>query len=69
MTYVSVDVDIELSDFDTEDLVEELENRGIEVNGRDMQNVLSEIFELKRNGKDFSRQLDELIYAGIGRFE
>jgi isopropylmalate/homocitrate/citramalate synthase len=68
MTYVTVDVDIELSDFDTEDLVEELENRGIELNGRDMQNILSEIFELKRNGKDYSRQLDELIYTGIGRF-
>ena len=68
MTYVTVDVDVELSDFDTEDLVEELENRGIELNGRDMHNILSEIFELKRNGKDYSRQLDELIYTGIGRF-
>lgn len=69
---VSTDVDIYLDEIDTDDLVEELETRGINFNnryadGNTMQNILSEIFELKRNGKDFSRQLDELIYQGLGR--
>jgi hypothetical protein len=69
---VSTDVDVYLDEIDTDDLVEELESRGIDIDlpvgVHSMRQVLSEIFELKRNGKDFSRQLDELIYTGIGRF-
>ena len=69
---VNTDVDIYLDEIDTDDLVEELETRGISFNnryadGNTMQNILSEIFELKRTGKDFTRQLDELIYQGLGR--
>jgi len=70
---VSTDVDVYLDEIDTDDLVEELESRGVDMNTRGvdgdfMRELLSEIFELKRNGKDFSRKIDELIYEGIGRF-
>ena len=69
---VSTDVDVYLEDIDTEDLIDELNSRNASFGASDageygMQSLLSEIFQLKRTGRDFSRQLDELIYKGIGR--
>ena len=66
--YTEVEVDVDLSDFDTEDLVEELELRGsgtVDIgNGKEL---LEKIYLLRREGKDYQRELDELIYAGLGR--
>lgn len=74
MRYVTVntDVDIYLDEIDTDDLVEELSSRGVDMNtkgvdGDEMRKILSDIFQLKRTGQDFSHQLDELIYEGLGR--
>lgn len=69
---VSTDVDIYLDEIDTDDLVQELNSRGHNhsVNDVDefgMRTILSDIFQRKRTGQDFSRQLDELIYQGLGR--
>lgn len=69
---VSTDVDIYLDEIDTDDLIQELNSRNASFGTSDaseygMQSLLSEIFQLKRTGRDFSRQLDELIYKGIGR--
>ena len=69
---VSTDVDVYLDEIDTDDLVEELQSRGVDMNTRGvdgdfMRQLLSEIFQLKRTGNDYSRKLDELIYEGIGR--
>ena len=66
MAYVEVEVD--LSDFDTDDLVEELESRGTGVLGRgDGQYVLRNIYEKRRLGQDYQFELDALIYLGLGR--
>lgn len=65
MTYISVDVD--LSDFGTEDLVEELEFRGKTVN-YDFNALITVIYEKRRLGQDYQNELDELIYQVTGRF-
>jgi len=41
MAWVNVDVDVDLTDFDTEDLVEELQYRGhfVEVEGVDIERI------------------------------
>lgn len=67
-TYVEVDVD--LDDFDTDDLIEELERRGrgIEVASRSGTELVTAIFEKRRMGRDYQSELDELIYIAIGRF-
>lgn len=66
--YTEVEVDVSLEDFATEDLVEELELRGsgtVDIgNGKEL---LEKIYLLRREGKDYQRELDELIYAGLGR--
>ena len=67
--YTSVEVDVDLSEFDTEDLVEELESRGAGVepefgNGKE---ILQTIYEKRRLGQDYQRKLDELIWMGLGK--
>jgi hypothetical protein len=66
MTYVTVDVD--LSEFDTEDLIEELHSRG-EMPGfnADTNEMLNEIFNLRRLGKDYDSILDQYLYQKLGR--
>jgi len=67
--YTEVEVDVELHEFDTDDLVEELEKRGLgfEVASQSGTELLNAIYEKRRLGKDYQRELDELIYVGIGR--
>ena len=67
--YTEVEVDVELSDFDTDDLVEELESRGMgfEVASETGTELLTAIYQKRRLGQDYQRELDELIYLGIGR--
>ena len=63
--YTEVEVDVDLSEFDTEDLIEELKHRDdqyVPANG-----LIETIFEKRRTGQDFSRELDDLIYNTIGR--
>lgn len=70
--YKEVEVDVELSDFETDDLIEELESRG-ELSSRtgpgphDSEELVEQIWMLRRNGKDYQRQLDNLIYQVTGR--
>lgn len=66
-TYVEVDVD--LDDFDTDDLIEELEKRGrgMEISSRSGTELLTAIYSKRRLGQDYQRELDELIYLGIGK--
>jgi hypothetical protein len=66
-TYVEVDVD--LADFDTYDLIEELEKRGrgFEVDSNTPSELVTAIYEKRRLGKDYQQELDELIYVAIGK--
>ena len=67
--YKEVEVDVELEDFDTDDLIEELERRGTGTveygNGTE---VLRAIYEKRRLGQDYQSELDQLIWMGLGRF-
>lgn len=66
-TYVSVDID--MSEFDTDDLIEELESRGRIVGGNtDNGELVNAIYEKRRLGQDYQRDLDELIFQVTGRF-
>ena len=66
--YTEVEVDVDLSDFDTDDLIEELELRGSGVmdygNGKE---VLQSIYEKRRLGQDYQPELDQLIWNSLGK--
>jgi hypothetical protein len=68
--YTEVEVDVELADFDTDDLLEELESRGAlpaDSQG-DAKGLLEAIWMKRRMGRtDYQTELDQLIYAGLGR--
>ena len=67
--YKEVEVDVELDDFDDDDLIDELERRGrgFEVAGQAPTELVTKIWEKRRLGKDYQQELDELIYVAIGK--
>jgi len=67
--YTEVEVDVDLVDFDTDDLLEELESRGslpVEQNG-DARNIVEQIYYLRRQGQPYEHLIDSLTYAVMGR--
>jgi hypothetical protein len=70
--YTEVEVDVELNDFDDQDLIDELERRGLDLNtkfvdGDDMREILTQLWHRRRTGQDYQQQLDQLIWYGIGK--
>lgn len=66
--YITTEVEVELTDFDTDELIEELETRGAGTfDSGDGREVLNTIYEKRRSGKDYQTELDQLIWLGLGR--
>ena len=66
--YKEVEVDVDLSDFETDDLIEELESRGSAVmDYGDGKEILNTIYEKRRLGQDYQTELDQLIWLGLGK--
>lgn len=68
--YITTEVEVDLSDFDTEDLREELEDRGVTI-GPDYSSesleLLTAIWQRRRLGQDYQQELDQLIYNVLGK--
>lgn len=65
-----VDVDVDMDDFDTSELVEELERRGEAgalLGGESPMALLQNIYLKRRTGQDYNQELDNLIYESLGR--
>ena len=62
-----VDIDVDMDDFDDEDIIAEFERRSLGIAPGDSEGLLRTIFEKRRTGQDFERELDQLIYNGLGR--
>ncbi len=66
--YTEVEVDVDLSDFETDDLIEELGSRGVGATDyRDGKEILLSIYEKRRLGKDYQTELEQLIWLGLGK--
>jgi hypothetical protein len=67
--YTEVEVDVSLDDFSDEDLLDEMDARGLgaEVSDSTATEIIQEIYQKRRLGKDFQRELDQLIYQVVGR--
>ena len=67
--YTEVEVDVDISDFETEDLLDELEARGSLPAEADFdaKELLEAIWMKRRNGNDnYQEELDRLIYQVLG---
>jgi hypothetical protein len=62
-----VEVEVSLSDFDTEELLEELELRGTESPAFAYEELVRKIYQKRRLNQDYQKELDELIYSAIGK--
>ena len=68
LVYKEVEIEIDLEDFDTDELIEELERRGTgTVDYGNGTEVLQSIYEKRRLGKDYQQELDRLIWLGLGK--
>ena len=69
MPYVHVDVDDILSEVDDDDLVAEVRARNLNTSGvsKSLEQILEIIWLKRREGKDYSKDLDDLIYVGTGK--
>lgn len=70
--YTEVEVDVDLDSFDDDDLIEELERRGLDLNtkyisGDEVRELLIQVWYRRRMGQDYQRELDQLIWYGIGK--
>jgi len=66
--YKEVEFDVELDDFDTEDLIEELESRGSgTMEHHDGRELLEAIYQKHRTGQDYTEELRTLMYHGLGK--
>ena len=70
--YTEVEVEVDLTHFETEDLIEELEDRGAGAIDRgtgpyDYKELVEQIWMRRRNGQDYNYPLDQLIYQVTGR--
>lgn len=61
-----IQVDVDLDEFSTDDLVEELENRDIAFVGSNKQLILK-MYHAQQLGKDITPMLNELYWITIGR--
>ena len=67
--YTEVEVDVDISEFDTDDLLEELEERGaLPAEGNvDAKELIEQMYYLHRQGQDCTHMLDRLFYSVLGR--
>jgi len=66
--YTEVEVDVDLSDFGTDDLIEELESRGAGATDYgDGKEILETIWLKRRQGRDYQTELEQLIWLGLGK--
>lgn len=74
--YVNVDVDVDVKDFlrdiDDDELIGELKRRGNDFNtqfvdGDVALEKLTKIWELRRLGKDYDKEVDDLLYYVLGK--
>ena len=72
--YVSVekyvDLDVDMDDFEDDDILEEMERRGLGVavaSPGDNLELLQLIFQKRRTGQSVEQELDQLIYYVLGK--
>jgi len=65
--YTDIEVDVDISDFETTDLIEELELRGIPIDDS-MKEMVNKIYQKKRLNQNYEPELNELIYYVLGKF-
>jgi hypothetical protein len=73
MTKVTIDVEVDLDEFCTDDLVAELNRRAINHNvpeslpAEQLLDLIKQIYQLRRIGQEYQRELDKLFYLVLNK--
>jgi len=71
MTYISVDVDVDISEFNEDEIADYLRDNGYTVTDtsdtRTENQLIAAMYELYRDKKPIDAELRELFYTTIGR--
>jgi hypothetical protein len=74
--YTETEVEVDLRDFDTEELIAELQDRSdlppeldsdVVDNANQQLELLGQIWHLRRLGKSYDHVMDQLIYQALGK--
>lgn len=67
--YITTEVEVELSDFDTKELIQELKSRGTHIplgNGNG-NSLIEQIYQKRRTNRNFDAELDQFLQLSLGR--
>lgn len=67
--YTEVEVEVDLDEFDDDDIIEEMERRNLSVvtSPDEARSLLEEIYYKRVMNKDFTAELDRYFYLTLGR--
>lgn len=63
-----VEVEVDLADFETDELIEELESRDEMIDMKyNIASIVESIYNLKRHNRSYDKEVNDLIYNVLGR--
>ena len=67
--YTEVEVEVDLDEFDDDELLEEIERRNLSANASpdEARSLLEDIYYKRVMNKDFTAELDRYFYLTLGR--
>ena len=66
--FVEVEVEVDLADFETDELIEELESRDEMIDMKyNIASIVESIYNLKRHNRSYDKEVNDLIYNVLGR--
>ena len=72
--YITTEVEVELSDFDTKELIQELKSRGhdftethIPLGNGNGNSLIEQIYQKRRTNRNFDAELDQFLQLSLGR--
>lgn len=67
--YTEVEVEVDLDEFDDDDIIEEMERRNLSVvaSPDEARRLLEDIYYKRVMNKDFTAELDRYFYLTLGR--
>ena len=70
MPYITVskeiDVDVDIEEFDDNDLLDEIESRGLGMSSESIK-IIEKIWQLRRTNQPYDHLMDDLIGSTIGK--
>ena len=61
-----IDIDVDIEEFDDDDLLDELESRGLGMSSESIK-IIEKIWQLRRTNQPYDHLMDDLIGSAIGK--